>query len=140
MRRGNLLNDGNHSYTYDAENRVTQVDGGNTATYVYDGSGERVEKIVGGSDSQYLYDIAGRINTVFGNGAFQRMYVYLNGLQVGEFFNGTVYFVSTDHLGSTRLLTGLDGSVQESDDYYPYGEPITTGGWPRLSPVLRRLG
>jgi RHS repeat-associated protein len=55
------------------------------------------------------------------------MYAYLNGQQVGEFFNGTVYFISTDHLGSTRLLTGLDGSVQESDDYYPYGEPITTG-------------
>jgi RHS repeat-associated protein len=124
---GNLLNDGNHSYTYDAENRVTQVDGGNTATYVYDATGKRIEKIVGGSDSQYLYDIAGRVNTVFGNGAFQRMYAYLNGQQVGEFFNGTVYFISTDHLGSTRLLTGLDGSVQESDDYYPYGEPITTG-------------
>jgi RHS repeat-associated protein len=27
----------------------------------------------------------------------------------------------------STLLTGLDGSVQESDDYYPYGEPITAG-------------
>jgi len=124
---GNLLSDGNHTYTYDAESRVTQVDGGNTATYVYDPSGNRVEKTVGGTDSQYLYDANGQINTVFGNGVFQRMYVYLGSKQLAEYFNNTTFFPLTDHLGSTRLLTGLDGSVQESDDYYPYGEPITTG-------------
>src|SRR5258706_14585738 len=33
---GNLTNDGSHTYTYDAENRIVQVDGGNTATYLYD--------------------------------------------------------------------------------------------------------
>ena len=76
---------------------------------------------------QYLYDTAGQINTVFGNGTFQRMYVYLNGRQLAEYFNNTTYFPLTDHLGSTRLLMGVDGSVQESDDYYPYGEPITAG-------------
>jgi hypothetical protein len=37
---GNLTNDGAHTYTYDAENRITQVDGGSTASYVYNG-GER---------------------------------------------------------------------------------------------------
>jgi RHS repeat-associated protein len=39
----------------------------------------------------------------------------------------TTYFIQTDHLGSTRLLTGVDQTVRESDDYYPYGEPITAG-------------
>jgi YD repeat-containing protein len=44
---GNLLRDGNHTYAYDAENRITQVDSGSTATYLYDALGNRVEKTVG---------------------------------------------------------------------------------------------
>jgi YD repeat-containing protein len=34
--------DGNHTYTYDAENRIIQVDGGSTGTYTYDAAGRRV--------------------------------------------------------------------------------------------------
>jgi YD repeat-containing protein len=30
---GNMTNDGSHTYTYDAENRIISVDDGNTATY-----------------------------------------------------------------------------------------------------------
>ena len=41
---GNLMNDGTHTYTYDAENRLTKVDAGNTAIYTYDGEGHRASK------------------------------------------------------------------------------------------------
>ena len=133
---GNLLNDGNHSYTYDAESRVTQVDGGATATYVYDASGNRVDKKVGSVDYEYVFDQAGRINTVFNNGTMQRMYVYVGGKQLAEYFANTTYFVHTDNLGSTRLVTGMDQSISESDDYYPYGESITTG----TSDILKFTG
>jgi RHS repeat-associated protein len=103
------------------------VDGGNTATYVYDGLGNRVEKIVGGADTEYLFDADGRINSVFTNGTFANQFVYLNGRQLAEYSEGTTYFVHSDYLGSTRLLTKLDGSVRECDDYYPYGESIPCG-------------
>jgi len=63
---GNLLNDGTHSYTYDAENRITKVDGGNTAKYDYDADGHRVQKITTTGDNydplgtwQFLYDQSG---------------------------------------------------------------------------------
>ena len=36
---GNMTHDASHSYTYDAENRITKVDGGSTATYGYDVDG-----------------------------------------------------------------------------------------------------
>jgi RHS repeat-associated protein len=124
---GNLTNDGLHTYTYDGENRITQVDGGATASYVYDAFGNRVEKTAG-SDSQYVYDNAGRLNTVFSNGSFDRMYVYLEGQQLAEYFENTTYFIHSDNLDSTRLLTRLDQSVRESDDYYPYGEQIPPSG------------
>ncbi|HEV3483723.1 MAG TPA: RHS repeat-associated core domain-containing protein, partial [Candidatus Acidoferrales bacterium] len=42
---------------------------------------------------------------------------------------GPTYFYVTDHLGSTRLLTGYPTpSVVECDDYYPFGEQISCGG------------
>ncbi len=44
---GNLTADGSHTYTYDAENRLTKVDNGSTATYAYDAEGQRVEKMPG---------------------------------------------------------------------------------------------
>ncbi|MGH9715358.1 MAG: hypothetical protein ACRD4R_01305, partial [Candidatus Acidiferrales bacterium] len=55
---GNLLNDGNHSYTYDAENRIVTVDGG-AASYVYDAEGRRVRKTVAGGAVDFIYDLAG---------------------------------------------------------------------------------
>jgi RHS repeat-associated protein len=123
---GNLLNDGNHAYAYDAEGRVTTVDSGATASYVYDAFGQRVGKNVGNVDSEYVYDQDGKLNSVFGNGTFQRGYVYIGGQPLAEYFENKTYFVHGDHLGSTRLLTRLDQSIREKDDYYPYGEPITT--------------
>jgi YD repeat-containing protein len=45
---GNVLSDSAHHYTYDAENRITQVDSGATAMYVYDAEGQRVRKTAGG--------------------------------------------------------------------------------------------
>ncbi len=40
--------------TYDAEGRITQVDGGSTATYVYNASGLRVEKTTAAGSVYYL--------------------------------------------------------------------------------------
>jgi RHS repeat-associated protein len=125
---GDLLNDGNHQYAYDAEGRVTSVDGGATASYTYDAFGNRVQKTVGGADSEYVYDQASRLNTVFNNGAFGRGFVYVNGQPLAEYYDNTTYFVHTDYLGSTRLLTELNQSVAESDDYYPYGELVPPSG------------
>ncbi len=104
---------------------------GHPAKYVYDALGNRVEKTVAGSDSQYVYDRDGHVNTVLSNGSFQRMYIYLNGQPLAEYFANTTYFVHQDHLGSTRLVTSSHGThdLIESDDYYPFGEQIPpTGG------------
>jgi hypothetical protein len=49
-----VTNDGNHSYTYDAENRIVSVDGGATATYVYDASGLRVRKSSSAATVDYV--------------------------------------------------------------------------------------
>ena len=51
---GDLLNDGFHQYTYDAESRIKQVDGG-AATYTYDADGQRVRKDSPSGSTDYVY-------------------------------------------------------------------------------------
>src|SRR4029077_1082610 len=72
-------------------------------------------------------DPAGRVSFVLKNQNFDRDYFYFNGAPLGEYFEGTTYFAHTDHLGSTRLLTRLDKTVRECDDYYAFGESINCG-------------
>jgi YD repeat-containing protein len=60
---GNMTSDNAHTYTYDAESRLTKVDGGNTATYIYDAEGRRVEKTTSAGKIDYVYDLAGNVIT-----------------------------------------------------------------------------
>ncbi|MGB6481991.1 MAG: RHS repeat-associated core domain-containing protein [Candidatus Acidiferrales bacterium] len=140
---GNVLNDTVHSYTYDAENRITQVDGGSTAAYLYDASGRRVEKTVGSTSTAFIYDLAGRIIADIQTppGGWWAGYVYANNQFIAEYTNSTTYFVHPDHLGSTRLMTGVNQSIYDSMDFMPFGEQILGGtgtthkftGYPRDS-------
>ncbi|MGH9736804.1 MAG: RHS repeat domain-containing protein [Candidatus Acidiferrales bacterium] len=131
---GNLLNDGTHSYTYDAENRITAVGGGSTATYVYDADGKRVSKILPGVESDYIFDQSGDPLAIYGDGCGASCwavgYVYANGKLLAQYSNtpsSTTYFVLTDHLGSTRLMTAMNKSVYDSMDYMPFGEQVAGG-------------
>jgi RHS repeat-associated protein len=119
---GNLTNDGNHTYTYDAENRISQVDAGQTASYVYDVEGRRAEKTSGVDWRDYIHDLSGRpVSEVVVTG-WSAGYVYLGGSALAQYQNSTTYFVHPDHLGSTRLLTKLDKSLYDNLDYQPFGE------------------
>jgi RHS repeat-associated protein len=128
---GNLLNDGNHSYTYDAENRVTQVDGGSTASYFYDADGQRLRKTTPASILDYVRNFSG---TVLGewqvsgsSGEWSGDYVYMGGKLLGEYRNGTTYFRHEDNLGSARVLTQVNQGIQDSIDYQPFGEQSSGG-------------
>jgi RHS repeat-associated protein len=131
---GNLINDGSHTYTYDAENRLIAVDGGSIATYIYDAAGRRVRKSSGGGTYvfDYLYDLSGKVVARWDNYAgftgWGYQYVYLNGRLLAHYAGGTTSFVHSDHLGSSRVITGMNQAVTESIDYLPFGEQIA-GGW-----------
>jgi RHS repeat-associated protein len=125
---GNMTADGNHTYTYDAENRLTTVDGGATATYVYDAEGQRVLKTTGGVTTAYLYDPAGNVIAETNGGDTLNIgYAYAGSQLVAEYEGGTTLFVHKDHLGSTRVMTTMNGTVADSMDYLPYGEQIAGG-------------
>lgn len=128
---GNMIRDGSHTYFYDAENRLIQVDGTlgtcstATACYAYDAEGRRVEKLQGSNWNDRVYDLGGRVVTELRQGpVWQTGYVYFSGQLLAEYNNSTTYFTSSDHLGSTRLMTGVNASVYDSMDYLPFGAQI----------------
>jgi YD repeat-containing protein len=46
----------NNNLVYDAENRLSGVSGAATATFVYDGDGNRVSETIGATTTKYLID------------------------------------------------------------------------------------
>jgi RHS repeat-associated protein len=133
---GNLLNDGVHGYTYDAENRVTQVDAGATATYIYDADGRRVRKTAGAS-VDYLYDISGnQIAEVSSSGGWNRGEVYAGGTHIATYNNGTTYFTHRDWLGTERVRSDMTGASCELIESLPFGDgEATTGNCGDPSPM-----
>jgi len=99
------------TFTYDGENRLTASaqQGTPAIGYVYDGDGKRVQKTVGAAVTTYVYDASGELVAEYG----------------APTDTGTTY-VSTDHLGSTRLLQRSAGSLQHYD-YLPFGEDLPSG-------------
>jgi RHS repeat-associated protein len=132
---GNMTHDASHSYFFDAESRIIQVDGtaGNCATatacYSYDALGRRVERTTGGVKTDYLYDLSGHPVTEFSSSCSMCWtvgYIYLNGGLVAQYSGGTTSFVHGDNLGSSRIVTSLTGGVTDCNAFYPYGEQDTT--------------
>jgi RHS repeat-associated protein len=126
---GNLTADGSHTYAYDAENLLTSVDGGATATYLYDATGRRVQKAVASGQTQYIYDLGGNVASELDqNLTWKNAYVRMNGAIFAQYTVGSprTAFILSDHLGSTRLLTDMNQSVVQNLDYLPFGELNST--------------
>jgi RHS repeat-associated protein len=103
-----------------------QVDGGNTASYVYDANGVRVRKNNGSNWTEYFYSSDGTTLNELNASGWSAGYVYLNGSLLAEYENSTTYFAHLDHLGSTRLLTGVNQAIAQNLDYLPFGELISS--------------
>jgi RHS repeat-associated protein len=127
---GNLTNDGNHTYTFDAENKIKTVDG--TTAYTYDGEGQRVRKLLTGDNTRFIYGIGGQLVAEFNgsNGNLNKEFVNGPSLITIEPTavnpNGTQYSMS-DHLGSPRVVTNSSAGVVSRHDYMPFGEELFAG-------------
>lgn len=121
--RGNVTTDGaGNTYQYDEENRQIQFCSSSCITYSYDAYGRRVSATTTSGVTTYVYD-------AFGNLAME------SGTQAatGAALCRTCY-ITTDQLGSTRVVTNESGCAVLREDYLPFGETVTTStGNPRLS-------
>ncbi|MBI9051564.1 MAG: Ig-like domain-containing protein [Anaerolineaceae bacterium] len=158
---GNRLTQGTadetNTYTYDAANRMTSVDG---TSYTWDANGNMLSD----GSSTYTYDHANRLTSVTGtdvssfvyNGLGDRYQQIVNGsttsftldtnsmlaqvLQDGT--NSYLYGISRisqvaetqteyflpDILGSVRQMVDQDGTLQLAQDFEPYGNIISSKG------------
>jgi len=105
---------------YDSENRMTSfVSGSTTTSYVYDGDGRRVKKVTGTETVVFVYNAGGQLIAEYGQ---------------PQGSGGTSYLTS-DHLGSTRLVTDGAGVVKARHDYLPFGEETGAGVGQRTGPM-----
>jgi hypothetical protein len=65
---GNMLGDGNNTYTWNARNLLASIGGGSTASFQYDGVGRRPQKSVGSQVTQYLHDGLNPVQELNANG------------------------------------------------------------------------
>jgi RHS repeat-associated protein len=117
---GNMTKDEeDHTYQYDAENRLKNFDGGVGATYIYDGEGHRVKKVTnnGMQTTTFVYDATGKLIAEYAP--------YTAGSKT------ETSYLTQDTLGSTRVVTGWDPATKKAlmkarYDYLPFGEEIAS--------------
>jgi YD repeat-containing protein len=108
-------NSGAYDLSYDAKNRLTSVSGAASATFVYDGDGNRVKATLGGVTTYYVGNYYEK------QGSTVTKYYYAGGARVAMRQSGTLYYIVTDHLGSTAITTNRYGSEVGELRYYAYG-------------------
>jgi RHS repeat-associated protein len=102
---GDVTNDGQHSYAYDAESRLVKVDDGSTGTYSYDSANRRVKKVAGAFTTYYVWE-GSKVIAEYGNAPAG---------------SGGTRFYHPDLL-SNRMITDSGGVVKGTMDNLPFGE------------------
>jgi RHS repeat-associated protein len=128
---GNLIDDGERSFQWDAENRLVAVvnkETGHRSEFEYDGFGRRVgireldpdanKKLQVSSDKKYLWDGTEIAEERSADGGTVLKRFYDQGFVDSD---GTALFYTRDHLGSIRELTDGQQTVRARYDYDPYG-------------------
>jgi RHS repeat-associated protein len=119
-KNGNMENDGVRLISYDYDNMpISMTKSGVTTTFMYDGNGARVKKIaktLSGSIVETLY-IGKLYEWSAGVGT---KYIFAGGQRIAQKAGTNVAYYHQDHLGSTRLVSGPTGTIEEIY-YYPFG-------------------
>jgi RHS repeat-associated protein len=101
---------------YDAESRLTSVSGTVSASFAYNGDGQRVTATIG----------TAAITTYIGGyfewqGGVGKSYYFAGGQRIAMRQGSTLYFLLTDHLGSTAITATSGGGWYAELRYYPWG-------------------
>ncbi len=127
--RGNVTNDGVHSFTYDFENQPVSISGLDNGTYQYDGNLRRIKQVVNGETIYSIYDSAGAILTRHNvTSSTITDYLSVAGKSFVRVANGTPSYPLNDHLGTAYMATNANGVVLSGQtfNYSPFGEAYST--------------
>ncbi len=130
---GCLTGDGTWTYTYDADNMLTQAaKTGVTVNFVYDPFHRNIRKDDGTNKTRYIYagdQILCEYNDT--SGALINRYVY--GFEADDPIiqvtsGGTVTYNTQDHVGSIIARTDSSGGILSKYKYAPFGESPSLSG------------
>jgi RHS repeat-associated protein len=134
---------GGNTYGYDANGNMTQrMVSGQTYTLGYDAEGHLVTVSGPSLSASFVYDgdgarVKSTINTVtttfVGNyyektGSTVTKYYYAGAQRIAMWQGGTLYYLLTDHLGSTSITTDASGNKIAELRYKAWGEVRYTSG------------
>ena len=125
-----------YNLVYDAENHLVSVSGGTSATFYYDGDGNRVKGTIGGITTTYI----GNPSVPSGQGYFEwtgspnsmKKYYYAGASRVAmRTGSSTIEYLLSDHLGSQAITANSSGVMSAEIRYFPWGtERYTSGSTP----------
>ncbi len=120
---GNMTGGAGRTLSYDVNNRPTSITaGGQTATFAYDYTGERVKKAVaGGTTTTY-------VGALYECSASCTKYIFAGSTRVALKAGTSVLYFHGNHLGSTHVVTDGAGAKAEEIHYYPYGDRYSDTG------------
>jgi RHS repeat-associated protein len=122
---GNMLsvNGTAKTFVWDANNRLTSVTNANgTTAFLYGPAGNRIEKDGPDGLSRYFGAMVEEKN-----GALIKYY-YAGPMLIAKHDAGGTYWYHSDHLGSTRLMTDINGLEAKEYDYAAFGETVQENG------------
>lgn len=138
---GDVIDDGNNAYLYDAEGRICAVTSdGNSTGYLYDAAGNRVAK---GTITAWTCDIttngfqqtegyvvgpSGEQLTEMGanNTVWNHTNVYAGGKLIGTYDNAGLHFYVDDPLGSRRAQVSASGTLEATYQSLPFGDGLNS--------------
>lgn len=123
---GNMTSDGTHAYSWDARNRLLQIDLGTTASFGYDALWRRVTRTVLGTNTTFLYDALNIVQEITGANTANSLVAGVDEIFARSDSGGTASFLP-DALGSTLALADSGGALQTTYSYEPFGTTAVSG-------------
>jgi RHS repeat-associated protein len=122
---GNMTQAGATTYGYDGASRLKSVNG-TLSTYGYDGDGRRVRVTDGGVAVYYVYSSKlGQVAMEVNSSGLHRAYIYSgNHLVAQQSTDGQFYWLHTNHLGSARAMTDVNGNLVYRGQFDPFGQTL----------------
>ena len=121
VANGNLLSDGNYTYSWTKGSQLQKVTGsGLEATYTYDASGIRTSKTVNGVTTEYL-TAGGSILSEKKNGIWQHYLYDGSGQLMAIRYKGADYYYLRDGLMTITGLVDANGTAVVNYRYDSWG-------------------
>ncbi|HKT31021.1 MAG TPA: RHS repeat-associated core domain-containing protein [Gammaproteobacteria bacterium] len=99
-----------------------------TASYVYNGLGQRVENTVNGTTTVFIYDEAGHlIGEYTPIGRVIAEHIWLNDRPIDVITSTGLYYVHADQLGTPRYITNASKAIVWQWNSDPFGTSAPTG-------------